>query len=68
MTLTTNDTRAERFDRILAAYDTGDTPAERLTDLLADARHWCDHNGLCFGDVDRIAHGHYLAELEGGRS
>ena len=58
----TNDVRAVRFELLLMSYDTGDTPTERLTDLLADARHWCDRQRLCYGHVDRLAHQHYLAE------
>lgn len=64
----TNDIRAARFGRRLDTYDTGDTPRERLTDLLADARHWCDQRNLSYGDVDRLAHQHYLAEREENRS
>jgi len=66
--LSTNDIRAARFGRLLDTHETGDTPRERLTDLLADARHWCDQSHLCYGDVDRLAHQHYLAELEEDRS
>ena len=32
-------------------------------DLLTDARHWCDLNGQSFGELDRRAHQHYLAEI-----
>jgi len=66
--LSTNDIRATRFGRLLDTYETGDTPRERLTDLLADARHWCDRRDHCYGDVDRLSHQHYLGELEEDRS
>ena len=58
-----------RAKRVLAAlvehfeFDEADAAAA-LTDLLADARHFCDRFGLCYGDLDRTAHRHYLAELE----
>lgn len=47
------------FVAAIIEYDT----AANLIDLLADARHWCDRHGQCYGDLDRIAHDHYLAEL-----
>jgi hypothetical protein len=59
----TNAERAERFDAAVTRYnDEYDTHAN-LIDLLADARHWCDRQRQCYGDLDRIAHQHYLAEL-----
>lgn len=59
----TNKERARRFGRVLRAYDTDDTDKGRLTDLLADARHWCDRNQLSYGQHDRIALDHYLTEV-----
>lgn len=34
-----------------------------LIDLLADAMHWCDHNGENFHYALAVAGKHYLAEL-----
>lgn len=59
----TNAQRAKQLAEVLRQYATDDTDAGSLIDLLTDARHWCDRNGECFGDMDRIAHDHYLAEL-----
>lgn len=59
----TNTERVRRFETSLTRYcDDHDTVAN-LIDLLADARHWCDLHQQCYGDLDRIAHYHYLAEL-----
>jgi hypothetical protein len=38
-----------------------------LDDVLADARHWCDLNGQCFGELDRRAYQQYLAEIHNNR-
>lgn len=59
----TNAQRAKRPAKVLRHYDTDDTDRGSLIDLLADARHWCDLEGQCYGDLDRIAYDHYLAEL-----
>jgi hypothetical protein len=66
-TLTHNDRRAVRIGHILSWCK--DWPSERdgLIDLLADARHWCDRNGHCFGELDRLAHQHYLDDLHNQR-
>ena len=58
-----NLSRAKRCAKTLRRYGTDDTDPGCLTDFLADARHWCDQHGHSFGDLDRIAHDHYLAEL-----
>lgn len=58
-----NDERSRRCDAILAHYNDEWDKKSNLIDLLADARHWCDRNKLCFGELDRIAYDHYLAEL-----
>lgn len=59
----TNRQRAARIAKVLRAYQTDDTPVGCLIDILADARHWCDQNNRCYGDLDREAHQHYLGEL-----
>jgi hypothetical protein len=63
----TNAERAVRFELALMHYNDEFDPVANLTDLLADARHWCDTSGQCYGDLDRMAHDHYLAELEAER-
>ena len=65
-----NAKRAARCRAALTGYNDKYDLVANLIDLLADARHWCDAHGRCFGDLDRIAHEHYLAELaaEGGPS
>jgi hypothetical protein len=53
---------ARRCQLTLQHYnDERDTKAN-LIDLLADARHWCDRNGLNFAELDRVAYQHYAAE------
>ena len=42
----------------------GDMPDSGPTDLLADIRHYCDAKGLGFHELDREAHGHYVAEID----
>jgi hypothetical protein len=54
--------RAAAFEILLARYG-DDDPADRLVELLADARHWCDLNGQNFSELDRRAYQHYLAEI-----
>jgi hypothetical protein len=63
-----NKERAQRFEVVLRTYGTDDTDRGCLTDLLADARHWCDRAGQSFWDCDHLAHQHYLAELQEERS
>lgn len=57
----------ERVDRAQDALATHyrEEAQFAVTDLLADLRHFCDAHKLCFGDLDRIAHGHYVAEKGG---
>lgn len=66
--LTENDQRALRIDHVLTRCIEWGSGSEGLIDLLADARHWCDRHSEAFGDLDRIAHQHYLAELEEERT
>ncbi|MFO0901196.1 MAG: hypothetical protein U0836_27535 [Pirellulales bacterium] len=60
--------RAERCQQVLANYNDEWDVEANLVDLLADARHWCDREERDFGKLDRLAHEHYLAELEGGQA
>lgn len=62
-----NAQRADHCQAALAGYNDEYDTAANLIDLLADARHWCDRHGQCYGDLDRIAHDHYLAELQAER-
>ena len=39
-------------------------PGAAVTDVLVDLRHFCDRNSLDIGSLDKLAHSHYLAELE----
>lgn len=60
--------RARRCDEVLRVYGTDFTSRGCLVDFLADARHWCDRNGHCFAELDRLAYEHYAAERgEAGR-
>jgi len=61
--LTNNARRAARIDRVLTRRKDSGSKREGLIDLLADARHWCDRQGEDFAQLDRMAHQHYLAEL-----
>jgi hypothetical protein len=58
-----NADRACRLDEIISRYSDDSDSVANLIDMLADARHWCDRNGQCYGDLDRVAYNHYLAEL-----
>src|SRR5262245_48091583 len=60
--LSNNRRRAMRIAHILTWCKDWASPPEGLIDLLTDARHWCDQNGESFGDLDRQAYRHYLAE------
>jgi len=62
-----NDKRAKRCASAIRKYNDDWDEKSNLTDFLADARHWCDRNGQCFGDIDRMAYQHYLAELHDER-
>ena len=54
--------RANRCGQAVAAYS-DDLLESNLIDLLADAMHWCDFNGLDFHILLMRAGSHYLAEL-----
>lgn len=62
---TGNKRRASRCQAVLATYNDQWDAEANLIDLLADARHWCDREERDYGKLDRLAHEHYLAELEG---
>ena len=59
-----NAERVARCEAVLARYNDEHDTAANLIDFLADARHWCDRHGQSFSNLDRVAHDHYLAELE----
>lgn len=58
-----NSRRVERVARTIRSYGDDGDDETKLIDLLADARHWCDQNGLSFAKLDRLAYMHYVAEL-----
>ena len=67
--MTTNEERANRVGQLLEAFrnahgDSGTSAEEDVIDFLTDLRHFCDRTELNLGDLDRIAHGHYLAGLD----
>ena len=49
----TNTQRAARVARLLRRYNRHDIAESCLIDLLADARHWCDRHGRCYGQAFR---------------
>lgn len=51
--------RVDRCERALAAYD-----EPELSDMLADALHWCQANGTSFDDALRLARQHFDAETD----
>jgi hypothetical protein len=61
MTLS-NQKRATRCERVLNAYSDDDA-FTNLTDLLADAMHFCDATGQDFHYALCLAGKHYVAEL-----
>ena len=68
-----NKAAAERIDRAFEMMRTqgeysGSGDSEDVTDLLADLRHFCDKEGLDFGELDSTAHRHYTAEVVQART
>jgi hypothetical protein len=58
--------RVSRVGVVLTRYDReGFGEADTLTNLLADARHWCDASGADFAELDGAARLLHLAELLG---
>jgi hypothetical protein len=33
-------------------------------DLMADLKHWCDVNALCYADIERLAASHHRSECD----
>jgi hypothetical protein len=60
MTLTNQD-RANRCERVLAAYSEDNT-YRKLVDFVTDAMHWCHLNGLSFDYAFDTAVMHFSAE------
>lgn len=46
-----------------AGYEGSDDWSATVADALSDLRHLCDTHGLDFANCDRLAYGHYCAEL-----
>ena len=59
----TNSLRAVRLERVLARYHCNEDLQANLTDLLADAMHWCDFTGGDFHIALAQACRHYIHEL-----
>lgn len=60
-----NKSRADRIAALLARNYEGATDWQAtVTDTLSDLRHLCDRHGLAFHECDRLAYGHYSAELQ----
>ncbi len=63
--------RVKRCEDALRLYNDDWDAETNLIDFLADARHWCDQHALSYAQLDRLAHSHYLAEVndsKGGRA
>jgi hypothetical protein len=60
MTLT-NQERADRCEKAIAAYSDDDTRTN-LVDFLADVMHWCHLSGDDFRDALETAEMHFDAE------
>jgi hypothetical protein len=59
-----NRRRAARCLKALRRYDSDRSPYTGLIDFLADAMHWCRHQGHDFpGLLDRASE-HYAAEVD----
>lgn len=58
--------RADKVEAVFSYfYDfERDDPKTPVVDILADLRHFCDRHCLDLGDLDNMAHSHYLAEIE----
>jgi hypothetical protein len=60
------ETRVALVERILETNYGTDfliDPEQDAAEILADLRHYCDAHGLAFHELDRKAHGFYLAEV-----
>ena len=62
-----NQERAERAARALNAYGTAEGPQQedRLTDLLTDLRHYCQHRDMDWDGALEIAATHFTEEQPG---
>jgi hypothetical protein len=60
-----NSARGAKIGKALerAGYEGAPDWRATVSDALTDLRHLCDTHGLDFGDCDRSAYEHYLAEL-----
>jgi len=64
----TNRDRAKDFARLLNQMDDADDPSTALTDLLANALHYCNQTSIDFEDCLRIADDHFGEEcFEGAK-
>jgi len=64
-----NREKGERFGSLLETYrqryDAGEDYGVTLTDMLVDARHWCDTIGIDFEFWSERTELHYMAEAAG---
>lgn len=62
----TNQDRVALIEKVLAdLFEMDDLDRDTaLTDLLADARHFCDEHGFDYAAIDKLAYMHYLEERE----
>ncbi|WP_316014684.1 hypothetical protein [Roseobacter sp. HKCCA0434] len=55
---------ARTIEIVELAYSHATDPTEQLRWLLCDLRHFADHHGLAFGNIDRSAHQLYRDEQD----
>ena len=61
-----NTARARRFAEALKVANLDDNDDETaLSDLIADAMHWCDKHRVDFDAAVARGHSHYCAEFYG---
>lgn len=62
MTIKPDTLRAAHLDALLGDYCSQSSPTENLTDILADAMHWCLLNGESFATLLTTAQMHVETE------
>lgn len=55
----------EAYEQVVGGKYEGELPETRVSDLLADLRHYCDQEGIDWSEVERLADYHYSAEVRG---
>lgn len=59
-----NEKRCTRFEKAIRDYLENDDMDDILTDILTDARHWCQKNGIGFEDAVLRSFDHFYYEQE----